>query len=127
MQPARSRRRRIRRRPQFGDQSQDLGELVTERTKDERVRALLESTSFSSTHTAVQELGPYLDLLSEDDAKALYTAGMLNNQIAWILEDGDVRDLYTQILKRYPSVSVAERASARSFPTGWLLANVPKH
>jgi hypothetical protein len=75
-------------------------EVASELEKELRVRRLIESGSFASTHSAISRLSGYTDY-SEQQAQELLEASYTNSQISLIATDADVREFFTALGRRY--------------------------
>ena len=79
--------------------------LEPELDKALAIRSLVESKSFSQTHSAIANLAPFIPSLTHDDALALFDALIDNPEINLISEDKDVQDFFTTlILDHYESM-----------------------
>ena len=74
--------------------------VASELEKELRIRQLVESPSFAETHRAVSALASYTDY-SEQQAKELLEAAVMNSQIASIARDPDVHEFFTELDERY--------------------------
>lgn len=75
--------------------------LAIDVEKLDAVENLVNSGSFASTHSAIERLGLIADSLSWQDAERIFNAGITNSQINWIGSDGDVRNFYQSLIKKY--------------------------
>lgn len=73
--------------------------LVTDQRKEQAIAELINSPSFSYTHSAVANLTPYIPLLTQEDVGKMAEAARSNSQIYSITGDWDVREFYQTILK----------------------------
>ncbi len=72
--------------------------LESELEKDVLIQNLLNSNSFAETHTIIAKLRKYTDF-SMSQVNAIVQAAVSNNQVYWIIEDRDVREFLTGIIK----------------------------
>lgn len=75
--------------------------LAIDVQKLDAVEHLVNSGSFSSTHSAIERLGFIVDSLSWQDVERIFNAGITNSQINWIGSDGDVRGFYQSLIAKY--------------------------
>jgi PIN domain-containing protein len=80
----------------FQDHFPDI-HLATELEKEIRVRRLIESTSFDSTHSAIAALAGYTDYTAQQ-ANDLFEAALNNTQIRWISHDPDVNAFFVGLI-----------------------------
>lgn len=69
----------------------------------EAIGYLENSGSFATTHAAIANLEPYLDVLDFTDATLLFNAAIDNSQVRWVLSDDDVNDFYLKLTSRFLS------------------------
>jgi len=72
----------------------DSKEIVGSVKKDEfegLIPLLVNSGSFPTTHSAIEELTPFINYLSNEEIIAILNASCTNQQIQWIIDDDDVK------------------------------------
>lgn len=70
------------------------GEIISQEIisdLQDRIKHLVHSGSFASTHYAISHLALYYAYLSKEDAEKILTALQENSQIHWICDDTDVK------------------------------------
>ncbi|WP_232917478.1 MULTISPECIES: PIN domain-containing protein [Pseudomonas syringae group] len=67
----------------------------------EAIGYLENSGSFATTHAAIANLEPYLDVLDYTDATLLFNAAVDNSQVRWVLSDDDVNNFYLKLTSRF--------------------------
>ena len=72
--------------------------LVTENYKNDLIKALENSVSFALTHSIIESLRQYSDF-TDQQCEKLFSIANTNNQVNWILSDGDVRAFYEVLLE----------------------------
>lgn len=78
-------------------------ELASEFEKELRVRKLIESRSFTLTHTAISELAGYSDY-SDAQVRELVEAATSNSQIRWIAHDEDVNEFFRNLIDTHGDI-----------------------
>jgi PIN domain len=86
----------------FRDNFPDI-ELAVDLENEIRVRRLINSGSFQTTHDAIAAM-PQVESLSEQQVRALLEAARWNSQINWIANDPDVRDFYQRLLDTHSDI-----------------------
>jgi hypothetical protein len=89
--------------PEIGDNVPQR-EAIPAVPRDEVEAAILnlvDSGSFTTTHSAVANLNRYLQQLTKQDAEQLFQAATDNSQIRWIISDEDVNDLYLSLVTQW--------------------------
>lgn len=89
--------------------------IQSQKIKDKAVAVLAASDSFAKTHSAIDELTTYFELLTSEDAEVLYKALLGNNQISLIIFDDDVRHFYLRLLRRFPDTEYFDLVSEYVF------------
>jgi len=84
-------------------------ELAIDVEKEEAINGLINSGSFSWTHTQVAKLKPMTGSISWSEADQIFDAGLSNNQISWIGTDSDVRYFYRGLIDKFGDKISAER------------------
>lgn len=69
--------------------------------KQNAIECLVESGSFSTTHSAIHSLSTIRQYLSLQDAEVLFRAALENSQISWIIGDEDVHDFYVYLANQF--------------------------
>jgi len=69
--------------------------------KSHALESLIYSGSFSTTHSAIENLSHYKDDLNWDEVKKIFDAGISNNQISWIGMDNDVNEFYRYLMDKF--------------------------
>lgn len=87
-------------------------QLATDIEKSAAIGRLENSASFQTTHAAVATLSPISGTLTWSDADRLFSAGLVNNQIAWIGTDDDVYPFYAGLIDTFAAKLDAERKAA---------------
>jgi len=72
--------------------------LASELEKDILIRDLARSDSFAQTHAIIAKLRQYADF-SMSQVNAIVQAAISNNQVYWIIDDQDVREFLTEVIK----------------------------
>jgi len=72
--------------------------LASELEKDILIRDLASSDSFAQTHAIIAKLRQYTDF-SMSQVDAIVQAAISNNQVYWIIDDWDVREFLTEVIK----------------------------
>ncbi len=72
--------------------------LASELEKDILIRDLASSDSFAQTHAIIAKLRQYADF-SMSQVDAIVQAAISNNQVYWIIDDWDVREFLTEVIK----------------------------
>lgn len=75
--------------------------LAIDIEKHSAMNALVQSGSFSSTHSAISKLEPFAETLTFEDVSKLAEAALTNSQINWISSDVDVRTFFKSIITPY--------------------------
>ena len=83
--------------------------LAVDIEKRSAMDSLIHSGFFSNTHSAIEQLLPYIDAFTWSDVDELLTAGLNNSQIKWIGADEDVRSFYRKLQSLFPNKLDAER------------------
>lgn len=86
--------------------------LATEPAKNRAVTNFVNSVSFATTHAAIAELKPYMELLTPCDVDTILLAAFHNTQVKWILGDPDVYEFYQTILTKHADKVSPEFAKA---------------
>lgn len=71
----------------------DSGEIIGSSQPDfytSNIENLINSNSFATTHSLIEELSPYTSYFSDDEILRILDASYTNNQIKWIIDDEDV-------------------------------------
>ena len=76
--------------------------LAMETEKDTLIQQLGSSPSFAWTHSIVAGLAKHVDFTPEQ-AAGIVNAAMTNNQVAWICQDPDVKDLVSRVVEAHKS------------------------
>lgn len=84
----------------FQDKFPDI-KVAVELEKQLLVERLTGSGSFATTHNVVAALSNQIDDFSDEQANALAEAAINNNQVGWIIGDGDVHEFYERLLQKY--------------------------
>jgi predicted nucleic acid-binding protein len=74
--------------------------VAAELEKEVRIRALIQSGSFDSTHRAVTRLESYTEFTPQQ-AVELLEGAVANSQITWIAHDPDVRGFFRSVLEAH--------------------------
>lgn len=85
------------------DQEKD-SEAVENPEKEDAMQMLIESGSFSTTHSAISLLMPFRSALRRSDAERLIRAAVDNAQIRWIATDSDVYAFFAPILTEHSDI-----------------------
>ncbi len=72
--------------------------LASEVERDLMIRELAASLSFAETHSVVARMRLFVDDFSPSQRNRIVGAAVANNQVAWILGDGDVRSFIDRIV-----------------------------
>jgi len=83
--------------------------LATDLEKKLALDNLLNSGSFSSTHTAIAVLKNHSEQLTPEDYNKIINAGLDNDQIYGINDDEDVRAFYSKIFNEHQDLIPQER------------------
>ena len=75
--------------------------LASDVERKDAINELVNSGSFSTTHSAVAKVQTFLDELSWTEADAVLTAALTNKQISWISTDSDVASLYNTLMAKF--------------------------
>ncbi|GFO75919.1 hypothetical protein BPLS_P3401 [Bathymodiolus platifrons methanotrophic gill symbiont] len=78
----------------------DAGEIVAFEKVDiysKVIKNFINSMSFSNTHSIIEELNPYLHLLSDDEITKILEAANVNEQISCIIGDIDVKQFISTL------------------------------
>nr|WP_166180066.1 PIN domain-containing protein [Altererythrobacter segetis] len=75
--------------------------LALDIEKQVAIDKLIYSGSFSDTHSAIAVLKGYVDAITWEEAKAIFDAGIANNQINWIGTDTDVNEFYRPLMAKF--------------------------
>lgn len=75
--------------------------LALDIEKQVAVDKLIYSGSFSDTHSAIAILKGYIESFTWEEAKAIFDAGIANNQINWIGTDADVNVFYRTLMEKF--------------------------
>lgn len=75
--------------------------LALDIEKQTAFEKLIYSGSFSDTHIAIGTLKGYIDSFTWEEAKAIFEAGIANNQISWIGTDTDVNEFYRALMAKF--------------------------
>lgn len=78
----------------------DSGEIIafeTVSTFANSIKNLIDSCSFATTHSAIENLTPYLPYLSDDEILKIFNASLDNSQIRMIITDDDVKQFISTI------------------------------
>ncbi|HAT8643592.1 PIN domain-containing protein [Legionella pneumophila] len=86
-----------RRLSQFFKEHYPNIKLATELERELSVKKLINSTSFSMTHSAIYQLTKYTEF-NPSQLDEMILAGLDNNQIRWILDDSDVFAFYEKLI-----------------------------
>ena len=86
-------------------------EIASELEKELRIRSLVESGSFITTHRTISRLASYTDY-SEQQALDLMDAALTNSQIRLIASDPDVHEFFSELGERYGQLLDAETREA---------------
>ena len=70
--------------------------------KEAAINALVQSGSFTTTHSAIAKLEVLRATLNTADAERLLRAAVENSQIGWIASDSDVYAFFTALLDEHP-------------------------
>ena len=68
------------------------------------VRRLCNSGSFAMTHSAVDEVAPFQNYLTAAQKQEILRSAVTNNQITWLLQDPDVKNLIDPLFREYQDV-----------------------
>ena len=63
----------------------------------ESINTLINSGTFTTTHSAIEALNPYLHFLSDDEILKILQSTQQNNQIFGIANDEDVKQLLSNL------------------------------
>ncbi|VWM06897.1 PIN domain-containing protein [Burkholderia lata] len=74
-----------------------------EAAKEQAIKALEQSGSFSTTHATIAELKEFLDSFKPVEVDRLFETALGNNQVGWIVTDSDVNSFYVRLFSRYLS------------------------
>lgn len=72
--------------------------------KTAAIGALIQSSSFADTHTAISKLEELRATLSTEEVERLLNAAINNNQISWIASDSDVYAFFSALLNEHMEV-----------------------
>ncbi len=72
--------------------------LASEVERDLMIRELAASPSFAETHNVIAQMSRFVDDFSPSQRNRIVGAAVSNNQVAWILGDGDVRSFIDRIV-----------------------------
>jgi hypothetical protein len=78
----------------------DAGEIVAFEkvsTYSDTIKSLINARAFSTTHSSVENLMPYLHFLSDNEILKILNAVRTNEQINWIIGDEDVKQFITTL------------------------------
>ncbi|MCK5353589.1 MAG: DUF4935 domain-containing protein [Methyloprofundus sp.] len=81
----------------------DSGEIVTFEKVDtysETINTFITSSAFATTHSAIEELNPYLHFLSDDEIIKILEATSTNGQIYCIIGDEDVKQFISTLYNK---------------------------
>lgn len=80
------------------------------------INRLVNSTSFSSTHQAIADLKPLIDVLDRGEIQEIINSASINTQIYSIGTDTDVQDFFAQLaLPRWDELSSTEKFMLQNF------------
>lgn len=77
--------------------------LASELEKELAIRALVNSGTFASTHSAISKLQKYAEF-NKSQANELVQICFTNDQVGWILSDQDVNDFYKVLLNNHGEI-----------------------
>jgi hypothetical protein len=69
--------------------------------KREAIDKLINSGAFTTTHSAIARLSPYLSFLTEEEAEEIVQGSISNSQISWIMGDTDIERFFKNILEEH--------------------------
>lgn len=80
------------------------------------IKALVESTSWPSTHSAIAKLAPLVADISASEAVTLFTALIENSEINSISSDSDVEEFYQSLLRdHWDKLSTADYEAVTAY------------
>ncbi len=77
--------------------------LDSEFKKDSLIKKLIDTSSFSQTHSIITKLSKFNEFTS-DQLNEIVNAAISNRQIYWIIGDEEVHDFYLDIIKRNKNI-----------------------
>lgn len=96
-----------RRLSQFFKEHYPSIKLASEIEKELAIRNLVNSGSFSSTHSAISKLAKYAEF-NKSQVNELVQACLANDQVNWIICDSDVEEFYKSILSNHEELIEGE-------------------
>lgn len=82
----------------------DNNRISVDVEKEEAIQALVSSSNFANTHSAIARLQQLRSTLNYHDVERLLEAAFENNQIAWIASDDDVFAFFTSLLSEHQDI-----------------------
>ena len=82
----------------------DIKSAIGEKYLDDCIENLRKSPSFSDTHAAIKKLKPITAFLYFNEIEDILTSASENEQVRWIINDGDVKEFVLSIYKPVENV-----------------------